>query len=433
MSIFWILVVIMLAIAILLVIKPLLRQTGISGPDAKDVNVLLYRQRVQELETDRDNGTLSDDQFLNAHRELEQQLLLDAVAGDANGGQLVDAKTSRWTALILALLLPAVSVPLYLKLGQWETLQSAHRPVATSADLSGAETSELPTMEEMITRLRDRLEQHPEDPAGWVMLGRSYTRIGRYQDAGLAFAEAMSRLQQRQEQPTPSLLLDYAYALAVANGEDYAGRPAAMINEALREEPDNPKGLWLAGLMNFQSGDHAKAIHNWTLLRAHVADGTEDAEILDAFIAKAADNMPEGIDTVQKSGGRPELAAANTDDQAATATSITVLVTLDSRLIGSAEAEDTVFVFARAVEGPPMPLAVVRKQVKDLPFKVTLDDSQAMMPALMLTKFSEVVIGARISRTGNATTQSGDLQGISDAIATNTDKPVSIVIDQVVP
>ncbi len=423
MSIFWILTGIMLATAILLVVRPLLRQTTISGPDAKDLNVLLHRQRVQELETDRDNGTLSDDQFQNALRELEQQLLLDAGAGNTNTGHPVNATTSRWMALILALLLPAVSVPLYFKLGQWETLQLAHGPVATSADPSSAETPELPTMEEMITRLRDRLEQHPEDPAGWVMLGRSYTRLGRYQDASLAFAEAMSRLQQRKERPTPGLLLDYAYALAVADGEDYAGRPTAMINEALSEEPDNPKGLWLAGMMNFQSGDYAKAIQNWTRLRERMPDGSQDAEVLDSFIAKAADN----------NGGRPESVAASSSDEAATNTGITVSVTLDSRLTGSTRAEDTVFVFARAVEGPPMPLAVVRKQVKDLPFKVTLDDSQAMMPALMLTKFSEVIIGARISKTGNATTQSGDLQGISDAVATDTDEPVAIVIDQVVP
>ncbi|MEE8342750.1 MAG: c-type cytochrome biogenesis protein CcmI, partial [Gammaproteobacteria bacterium] len=210
MSIFWILMGIMLATAILLVVRPLLRQTAISGPDAKDLNVLLYRQRVQELETDRDNGTLSDDQFQNAHRELEQQLLLDASAGNANAGQPVNPKTSRWAALLLALLLPAISVALYSQLGQWKSLQLAHGPAATSADPSSAQTSELPAMEDLITRLRDRLEQQPEDPTGWVMLGRSYTHLGRYQDASLAFAEAMARLQQRQEQPTPSLLLDYA-------------------------------------------------------------------------------------------------------------------------------------------------------------------------------------------------------------------------------
>ena len=162
-------------------------------------------------------------------------------------------------------------------------------------------------------------------------------------------------------------------------------------------------------------------------------DDSEDAELLDAFIAQAADNMPEGALAVQNNVDRAEPAAANTGGKAATTTGITVLVTLDSRLTGNAGAEDTVFVFARAVEGPPMPLAVVRKQVKDLPFRVTLDDSQAMMPAMTLSRFPKVIIGARISKSGDATTQSGDLQGISDAVATDTDEPVSIVIDQVVP
>ncbi|MEE8343672.1 MAG: c-type cytochrome biogenesis protein CcmI, partial [Gammaproteobacteria bacterium] len=213
----------------------------------------------------------------------------------------------------------------------------------------------------------------------------------------------------------------------------YAGRPAAMINEALSKEPENPKALWLAGMMNFQNGDHAQAIQNWTLLRERVQDGSEDAEMLDAFIARATGHKPEDIITAQNNGSQPEPIVANTDSQSATTTGITVLVTLDPRLTGSARAEDTVFVFARAVGGPPMPLAIVRKQVKDLPFKATLDDSQAMMPDMMLTRFPEVVIGARISKSGNATAQSGDLQGISDVIATDTDKPVSIVIDQVVP
>ena len=243
----------------------------------------------------------------------------------------------------------------------------------------------------------------------------------------------MSRLQQRQEQPTPSLLLDYAYALAAANGDIYAGRPAVMINEALSKEPDNPKGLWLAGMMNFQSGNHTQAIRNWTLLRERVEDGSEDAKLLDAFIARATENVPENVIAAQNNSGRPEPATVDTDNQATTSAGITVLVALDSRLTGSAGAEDTVFVFARAVEGPPMPLAVVRKQVKDLPFRVTLDDSQAMMPAMTLSRFPKVIIGARISKSGDATTQSGDLQGISDAVATDTDEPVSIVIDQVVP
>jgi len=288
-------------------------------------------------------------------------------------------------------------------------------------------------MEDMIGKLNDRLRQQPEDPTGWAMLGRSYAHIGRHEDASRAFAEAVAQLQQRQEQVPASLLLSYAQALAVTSGESYEGKPAALIKEALRQEPDNPNGLWLAGMMNFQNGEYAQALRYWKPLRERVQAGSEDAKVIDSLIAQANANLPDSVIEEQGSEDISGPSPGGADKELITPSGIKVSVALGPALTKSAGAEDTVFVFARAVTGPPMPLAIVRKQVKDLPFTVTLNDSQAMMSDMKLSQFPEVLVGARISRSGIATAQSGDLQGAYQAVATDTGESVSVVIDQLVP
>jgi cytochrome c-type biogenesis protein CcmH len=272
------------------------------------------------------------------------------------------------------------------------------------------------------------MQQQPDDLKGWVMLARSYTILKRYGDAEVAYANVL-RLGGGEN---ADLLCDYADAMVMANSGRFTGQAGALLTRALELEPDNIKGLWLAGHWKNQSGDYAEAISYWQQAAVKLPPGSEDAAVIAGQISKVQAQL--GIDAPAV----PAVAAATAPAMTAasgttTGATLSVQVTLSPELAATASAEDTVFIFARATQGPRMPLAIVRKQVKDLPVTVTLDDSQAMMPAMKLSNFEQVDIGARISKSGNAMPESGDLQGIVSPVATQTDETIQITINSSVP
>jgi cytochrome c-type biogenesis protein CcmH len=201
--------------------------------------------------------------------------------------------------------------------------------------------------------------------------------------------------------------VDFADALAMARGQRFEGEPEKLIQRALEIEPNNLKGLALAGSVAFERKDYAQAAAYWQRMLPLVPAESQDARMIQQNVREAR-----------------QLAG---DAQALQGT-----VSLSPQLAGKAAADDTVFVFARAAEGPPMPLAVARTRVRDLPYRFRLDDSMAMTPAMKLSSFPRVVVGARVSKSGNAAPQPGDLQGASAPVA-NDAGSVNVVIDRVVP
>lgn len=228
----------------------------------------------------------------------------------------------------------------------------------------------------------------------------------------------------------PRLMTDYADVLATLNEGVFPDQAGKLLGKSLTINPQDLKTLWLTGHFNFQRGNYTEAITYWQRAASLLPKDHENAVILARQIEQAQNKLVA-------SGGVPVAAKPVASEKSSANTpggsQITVQVALDPGLMAQASAEDTVFIFARAVQGPKMPLAIVRKQVKDLPLTVTLNDSMAMTPAMVLSNFSEVTVGARVSKSGQAMPRSGDLEGMMSPVATGKDSKVKVIIDQAVP
>jgi cytochrome c-type biogenesis protein CcmH len=258
-------------------------------------------------------------------------------------------------------------------------------------------------IERMVEGLAARLKANPDDLEGWKMLGRSYSVLGRFPEAVQAYAKAATLAPKDAD-----VLVDLADVFAMANGQRLDGEPEKLIERALQLDPNNLKGLALAGTAAFRRGDFARAAALWERMLPLVEAGSEDARVIRDNVAEAR----------AKAKGGPPARLAGT-------------VSLSPRLKGRAAPDDTVFIFARAAEGPAVPLAVLRRKVSELPASFSLDDSMAMAPGMTLSTFPRVIVSARVSKSGNAAPQPGDLQGASAAVA-NDAAGVKVVIDKVV-
>jgi cytochrome c-type biogenesis protein CcmH len=408
MTLFWIIAALLIACALFFVLPPLLKCRAAAGVPAQRLNVAVYRDQLSELEADRRAGTLNDEQYERARLELERRLL-DDVAAD---GVPVAAErpASRVPAIVAGVAVPVLAVALYFAVGNPRALA----PVALPQHAGETVTAE--QVEAMVAKLAERMRQKPDDPQGWAMLGRSYAVMGRFEDAAAAYGKAAERAPDN-----PHVLTDYADALAMARGQNLLGEPEALVMRALKIDPDHGKSLALAGTIAFEKKDFATAIQYWERLVKVMPPDSEIARNVQASINEARGLLGGKGQAGDKSAGAPAT------DKAAGA-GVSGTVTLAPALKSKAAPDDTVFIFARAAEGSRMPLAILRKKVSDLPAAFTLDDSTAMSPTTRLSGTPQVVIGARISKSGNAMPQSGDLQGVSKPV-TNAAKDVSILID----
>ena len=290
-------------------------------------------------------------------------------------------------------------------------------PGASNAPQTAKEIGMSPEHAAMIKALSDRLEQNPNDGKGWAMLARSYAVMGEYKQALPAYEKAVSLIPN-----DPVLLVDYAEILATANGKNLQGKPSELIKSALLIDPNNVKGLNLIGIASYQAGDYAHAVSYWEKLLKLLPPDSPNAKKINASIAAAREREAEGKNPPSQGVKQP----------AAESGQIGVVVKLSPALAGKVSPNDTVFVFAKAVSGPPMPIAVIRAQAKDLPQKFVLNDSMGMMPSMKLSNFKEVVVSAKISKSGSATPQSGDLKGEVGSVKVGDDN-VQLMIDKIVP
>jgi cytochrome c-type biogenesis protein CcmH len=245
------------------------------------------------------------------------------------------------------------------------------------------------------------------------MLGRSYKYLQQYPKAVVAFEHAYKLTGDQ-----PEIMLLYAEAMAFANNEQLAGKPAELVFKALAMEPDNTTGLWFGGMAKAQAGDFVEAMTLWKKLESLLPSGSEPQQEIQGLLAKLATQIPEGAVQAQ---AKPV--------QSAKTASIEVQVSLAPELQKSASPEDTVFVYAQALSGSPIPLAIVRKKVADLPLTVNLNDAMAMMPTMKLSNFDKVKLLARISKSGNAMKQPGDLIGVIEQAALSDKSLHKIIIN----
>jgi len=427
MTVFWSLAAVMIMIALLFILPALFRRSksGARSIDRNTLNVEVIRSQLAELDTDLQIGRLSQDQYAAARRDLEQELLSDLAGSNAGGSG--KTRSGQWAALVLIIGIPLLAAALYNQLGSRQIIPLLAQMQANPQPHPGSASGGRPSVEEMVNKLAERMRSQPDDMKGWVMLARSYVVLKRYDDAVDAYRNILQLGGN-----SPELLADYADALAMSAGGRFTPETGELLTRALAAEPDNVKALWLAGHWKNQQGDYTAAIEYWqhaaTLLPA---DG-EDAAVISRQIAQAREQL--GLPPQAAMQTAAAATASPVEPPAAKASAaIQVSVSLDPQLAAQVRPDDTVFVFARAAQGPRMPLAIVRKQVRDLPLNVSLDDSLAMSPAMVLSKFTEVSVGARISRSGNAMPQSGDLEGSKSPVAVGKDQNVAITIDSRVP
>lgn len=365
-------------------------------------NVAAYRTRLAELEADVAGGVLAPAAAEAAHAELGARLLQDVEAlVEPEAG----ATSSRLPLLVAALALLAFGGAWYAVAGTWRT-QALIELAKTDP-----EAARQASTNESIARLRKRVADKPDEVESWVWLARSLRARGSYADAAQAFARA-NELRGHQD---PDLLVEEGEALAYAQDRSMAGAPAERFNQALALAPAHPQALWYGGIAALQSGDAATAIARWAQLRQQ--DLPEDMRsMIDHSLAQLRE--------------RAGIKVPDPGVVAAPALQLKVDVSIAPELAGAVGAGDVLFVFAQDPDGPPMPLAVQRLGAASLPLRTTLDDSNSPMPARKFSSIERWRLVARISKTGSAAPQPGDLEGSADVDRAQAGRPVKIVISR---
>ncbi len=461
MTIFWILVAGLAGLALLFVIPPLLsRHEATAEPDQDQLNLDVFRQQLVELEADMAAGKLEKGQYQDARQDLERELLHDVKGQGAPAAPAPG--TAPFTALILALALPAFAVALYLAIGDSAIIPRLERVAGETVQAPGhgaADAQQAASLEIMVERLAARMEENPDQLEGWLMLGRTYVALDQPAKGAAALERALALAPQN-----PEVMINLAQALATAANGQLGGRPGDLIAAALVIEPKHATGRWLNGLVAYQAGDFPLAVQRWEALALDLDAAGEDASELRQFIADAREQgglppvttatsptpTPASVTSPAASVGptagvspaasagpaagvSPAAKPAPAPARAAPGPAIQVAVSLAEPLKSRANPNQSLFIYAKAAAGPPMPLAVKRLRVADLPITVTLDDSLAMTPEMRLSSFPQVIVGARISASGLATPQSGDLEGEKGPLKPAETSSLQVVIDRVRP
>jgi cytochrome c-type biogenesis protein CcmH len=389
---------VMILIAFLIVLPPLWRKQPVAAADQDQRNIAIAKQRLAELKEQLQAGALTQALYDEQRAELEQALSDDL---DIQTQAKISQSSGRWMASVLVLAIPLAAGSLYWTLGDYSSLNQTGQTAATP---------EMEQMEKMVAGLAERLQKQPDDAQGWTMLGRSYKYLQQNDKAVVAFEHAYKLIGDQ-----PEIMLLYADALAFVNDQQLAGKPAELVFKTLAIEPDNVTGLWLGGMAKAQAGEFVPAMDLWKKLEALLPQGSEAQQEIQDLMAKLATQIPE----------KAIQSEANTAQTA----NIDVQVSLAPELQKSAAPNDTVFIYAQALSGPKMPLAIVRKQVSELPLTVNLTDAMAMTPTMKLSNFEQVKLLARVSKSGDAMQQPGDLIGVIERVSLADKSPQKIVIN----
>lgn len=387
---FVIAVAVIVALALVLLMRPYFRKAGPSTTSHQDLNSAIYREQLAKLEQDLAEGTLGKDDYAQARAELQRRLLDES----QEQGAAVTMHAPRKTMIGIALAVPLVAGAVYLAIGNPASMTAEG---GGSGHMAGSQE-----LEQMVAALASKLEKEPNNPQGWAMLARSYKAMGRTVEAEKAFDRAGSVIDG-----DASMLAAYADTVASNKGGQLAGKPVMLIQKALKADPDHAMALWLSGTADLEAGNYTQALKTWERLATLLQPGSEDARMLEGAIN----------DVRARAGLAANLGAAAAAAPAATAAAATPakaggnvsgIVELDPALKGKAAASDTVMVVAR-LPGSRMPLAAVRLRASELPVKFVLDDSLSMNPQSPISAATEVELEARISKSGMAKAEPGDL------------------------
>jgi cytochrome c-type biogenesis protein CcmH len=396
------LAILMVAATLSLLLPTLLRKerAGINHAQRDDANLEVLRDQLRELHGDRVAGTIDQAGYDSSRNELERRVTEDVIPGVQTiavaGGKPVLAAS-------LAVLIPVIAVALYMLLGHPAGLDSRQ---VTPDDQTQNVTPE--QINGMVEKLVNHMKEKPNDIDGWGMLARSYNTLGRFGDAADVYVHL-----EKLVPPNADLLADHADSLGMAHNKSLLGEPEKMIEHALLLDPNHVKALALSGGVAFEHKNYALAILQWKKILTLVPADSDMARTVASSIDEAQGLV--GQSKIVPVSALTESPKESVNDTSKTSMGAQVSGTVDLNPALRSQVSDTdmVYVFARAVDGPRFPLAVLRKQVKDLPLKFILDDSTSMMPNAKLSDFPSIMVGARISKSGSATPNPGDFEGMT--------------------
>ena len=388
---------VLVLLAMLFVLPVLLRKKDAGRDVARnELNLTVMRDQLHELDRDLVSGTLSEATFVSARQDLEQRLIEEQQPVAAvRSASAVSVRT----ALAAGLFIPVLAVGLYLMLGNRNALD----PANVAAQEPSHEISEQQIIA-MVNSLAEKLKTQPDNVEGWNMLARSYNAMGKYSEAVQAYAHLV-----QIEPKNADYLVSYADTLAVTQNKNLQGEPEKLIKHALELDPQNVRGLSLAGSAAFDRQDYADAVAYWKEIMKLVPPDSEMGRNTLGSIGEAQSLMDGPAGSAQSEAVAPPVSAV--------VATVSGTVTLSPEFRASVSDQDTVFIYARAEQGPPFPLAVKKVQVKDLPLQFVLDDSMSVMPNATLSGHARVLVGARISKSGNATPQPGDVESALSSVA----------------
>lgn len=417
---FWIIAALLILAALFFLLPPLLQLgTRQDTLDRDALNVTVFKDQLAELERDLECGVLTREQYATARHDLERSFIGDAGSTApqpaATMGAQNDRIVGRATAAVILVLVPVLATSLYVLLGSGAAGLNPQQAQAEPQPPASPEEARQQLLDAVV-QLQRKLQDDPGNLEDWIMLGRSHYFLEDYPKSAQAFEQAVHLTEEKD----PELLADLADALAMSNQRNMVGRPFELVSKALAIQPQHEKSLWLAGVAAFQAQDQQSTLKYWEQLLVLLPPDSEEHRQMAININDIRQNL--GL-AVERPAGSPVQTGA----------SISGNVKLAPELAARVAPGDTVFIFARSESGPRMPLAILRLQAGDLPAQFTLDDSMAMSAALNLSSAEQVIISARITRSGNAVAQSGDLEGSVGPLRVIGAAPVQVVIDRVVP
>ena len=398
MIVFFISSAVLVALVLLLLLPVFYRNADTAEPNRTDINVGIAKSQARELKQRLERGEISEEDYADEKARLETGLARDI---ESEEKQATSAK-GQWLLWPVAISIPVAAGALYLALGTPEAFDPNSRVAPPVAQPQ--QQQQVPDMQAIISRIEQRLEEQPNDAVGWFMLGRAHLSLGDYTQA-----EGALRRSLELDASNVDVRIRLADAIALTQGRRLDGEPTEILKGVLEDQPNHPQALWLYGTALSQNDEPAEAIVVWQRLLPQLRADPQAVAEIEKLIADANSQLP--------AAERVVITEQETDTNAAGA-GLSVRVDVQEGLADDLSPDTPIFIYAKAANGPPMPLAVVRLSLSELPVTVELTDQQAMIESMTLSSFDEVVVGARISKTGNPIAQSGDLFSESDVVRT---------------
>jgi len=441
--------VVLVLLSIVFIVPTFRKKNYAFSDEYDDLNVAIAKDRLKEIKSQLQAGEINQQTYQQLHDELESTLALDLSSieqtkktpptNSEHNSEHNAKNNNKLTAVLLALCIPVVAAVLYSQLGDFEAATGTR--VAATVIPAGDNRQQM-TIEEAVVKLEQRLAQEPNNTDGWFMLGKTYMAMKQYHKAAAAYEKVIALESSSDGREDPQVLLRYADALAMTEGGKLTGSAKPIVDKVIKMMPNNPTVIWMAGTAENQQGNYAKALSYWYKLQPLLSQDAGAQAQLASLVKSAEAKLPAAeIAALKKAAppqtpppiAQPAAGGAMTDSARAgdARAEIIVTVDLDPALKDKVNPGDTLFIFAKAMQGPPMPLAAVKKTAAALPLTVSLNDAMAMMPQMKLSNFEQVKISAVISKSGQPGTQAGDLFVEMSPVNVKTQEKINLIINQV--